>query len=101
MVSSTDSVRASEGPTADCSVANPQENLIAALNACLTVGYVAQCAVRGITLESLAIETNGEMDLRGYLESIVPCRRATRISATPSASRVTAQKNSSPRSTRR
>ena len=36
--------------------ANPQEHLIAALNACMTVGYVAQCAVRGITLESLAIE---------------------------------------------
>jgi hypothetical protein len=28
--------------------ANPQEHLIAALNACMTVGYVAQCAVRGI-----------------------------------------------------
>src|SRR5205085_775230 len=27
--------------------ANPQEHLIAALNACMTVGYVAQCAVRG------------------------------------------------------
>jgi uncharacterized OsmC-like protein len=49
------------------SFANPQEHLIAALNACMTVGYVAQCAVRGITLESLAIETNGEIDLRGFL----------------------------------
>src|SRR5438309_3699294 len=47
--------------------ANPQEHLIAALNACMTVGYVAQCAVRGIILESLAIETNGEIDLRGFL----------------------------------
>jgi uncharacterized OsmC-like protein len=47
--------------------ANPQEHLIAALNACMTVGYVAQCAVRGITLESLAIETQGEIDLRGFL----------------------------------
>src|SRR5947207_16004483 len=35
--------------------ANPQEHLIAALNACMIVGYVAQCAVRGITLESLEI----------------------------------------------
>jgi hypothetical protein len=33
----------------------------------MTVGYVAQCAVRGITLESLAIETEGEIDLRGFL----------------------------------
>ena len=47
--------------------ANPQEHLIAALNACMTVGYVAQCAVRGITLESLAIATDGEIDLRGFL----------------------------------
>ena len=47
--------------------ANPQEHLIAALNACMTVGYVAQCAVRGITLESLTIETDGAIDLRGFL----------------------------------
>ena len=47
--------------------ANPQEHLIAALNACMMVGYVAQCAVRGIVLESLAIETEGEIDLRGFL----------------------------------
>ena len=47
--------------------ANPQEHLLAALNACMTVGYVAQCAVRGITLDSLKIETEGEIDLRGFL----------------------------------
>ena len=47
--------------------ANPQEYLIAALNACMTVGYVAQCALRGITLTRLAIETEGEIDLRGFL----------------------------------
>jgi len=47
--------------------ANPQEYLFAALNACMTVGYVAQCAVRGITLESLEIETEGKIDLRGFL----------------------------------
>jgi len=47
--------------------ANPQEYLISALNACMTVGYVAQCAVRGIVLESLEIETEGEIDLRGFL----------------------------------
>src|SRR5438477_10580355 len=54
--------------------ANPQEHLMAALNACMTVGYVAQCAVRGITLESLEIETDGEIDLRGFLDidSAVP-----------------------------
>ena len=47
--------------------ANPQEHLLAALNACMTVGYVAQCAMRGITLERLEIETTGEIDLRGFL----------------------------------
>src|SRR3954452_13836668 len=54
--------------------ANPQEHLLAALNACMTVGYVAQCAVRGITLERLEIETDGEIDLRGFfgLDPAVP-----------------------------
>lgn len=47
--------------------ANPQEHLIAALNACMTVGYVAQCSIRGIELESLSIETSGDIDLRGFL----------------------------------
>ena len=47
--------------------ANPQEHLLAALNACMMVGYVAQCAVRGITLESLEIQTDGDIDLRGFL----------------------------------
>jgi uncharacterized OsmC-like protein len=46
--------------------ANPQEFLLAALNACMTVGYVAQCALRGITIESLEIETTGKIDLRGF-----------------------------------
>jgi uncharacterized OsmC-like protein len=47
--------------------ANPQEYLLAALNGCMMVGYVAQCALRGITLEKLEIETHGEIDLRGFL----------------------------------
>src|ERR1700738_2030517 len=47
--------------------ANPQEHLLAALNACITVGYVAQCAVRGITLETREMKTEGEIDLRGFL----------------------------------
>jgi hypothetical protein len=33
----------------------------------VTVGFVAQCALRGITLEGLEIETVGEIDLRGFL----------------------------------
>ncbi len=47
--------------------ANPQEYLLAALNACIMVGYVAQCAMRGINLENLEIETEGDIDLRGFL----------------------------------
>lgn len=46
---------------------NPQEHLLAALNACMTVGYVAQCTLRGIVLERLEIETHGDIDLRGFL----------------------------------
>lgn len=46
---------------------NPQELLMAALNACMTVGYVAGAAMQGITLERLEIETTGQLDLRGFL----------------------------------
>ena len=45
---------------------NPQELLMAALNACMTVGYVAGAAKRGITLSKLEIETKGTLDLRGF-----------------------------------
>lgn len=57
------------------SAPNPQELLMAALNACLTVGYVANAAAMGITVHSLEIETDGELDLRGFLgldESVNP-----------------------------
>ena len=47
--------------------ANPQEYLLAALNACMMVGYVANAALRGITLEALEIETSGTLDLLGFL----------------------------------
>jgi uncharacterized OsmC-like protein len=46
---------------------NPQELLMAALNACITVGYVAGAAAKGITLHKLEIETAGALDLRGFL----------------------------------
>ena len=55
--------------------ANPQEMLMAALNACVMVGYVAGASVNGITLEKLELETRGELDLRGFLgidESVSP-----------------------------
>jgi uncharacterized OsmC-like protein len=46
---------------------NPQEYLLAALNACMVVGYSAACAHQGIELEELRIETEGDIDLRGFL----------------------------------
>jgi uncharacterized OsmC-like protein len=46
---------------------NPQELLMAAFNACITVGYVAGASLKGITLDSLEIRTTGELDLRGFL----------------------------------
>lgn len=47
--------------------ANPQELLLAALNACVTATYAAHAAVMGITLTSLSIRTKGTLDLRGFL----------------------------------
>jgi uncharacterized OsmC-like protein len=47
--------------------ANPQELLMAALNACMSVGYAANAAAMGIKLDSLEIETEGTLDLRGFL----------------------------------
>ena len=40
---------------------------MSAVNACMMVGYVAQASVRGIVLDSCRIETEGELDLRGFL----------------------------------
>src|SRR5262245_1173476 len=46
---------------------NPQELLMAAFNACIMVGYVANAAVMGVTLKNVEIETDGELNLRGFL----------------------------------
>jgi uncharacterized OsmC-like protein len=54
---------------------NPQELLLAGLNACMTVGYAAVAATKGISIRSLEIETTGDLDLRGFLgldESVNP-----------------------------
>lgn len=55
--------------------ANPQEYLFAAINACLLATFVAACSVQGIALQSLEIETEGELDLRGFLgldKNVIP-----------------------------
>lgn len=57
------------------SAPNPQELLMAALNACMAVGYAANAAMMGIKIHSLEIETDGTLDLRGFLgidESVNP-----------------------------
>lgn len=55
--------------------ANPQEYLLAALNACMIVTYTAYCALEGIKLDELRIETDGDIDLRG-LFSLDPAVKA-------------------------
>ncbi|MGC3996340.1 MAG: OsmC family protein [Anaeromyxobacter sp.] len=47
--------------------ANPQEYLMAAFNSCMMVGYVALSSLEGIELESVEIESSGDIDLRGFL----------------------------------
>jgi uncharacterized OsmC-like protein len=49
------------------SAPNPQELLMAAVNACMMVGYVAGAATRGIRLDSVEIRTRGTLDLSGFL----------------------------------
>jgi Predicted redox protein, regulator of disulfide bond formation len=49
------------------SAPNPLELLLAAVNACLICGYVLDAMFQDITIESLEVETSGELDLRGLL----------------------------------
>lgn len=49
------------------SAPNPQELLMAAVNACMMVGYVAGAATKGIRLDLVEIRTRGTLDLRGFL----------------------------------
>lgn len=55
--------------------ANPQEYLMGALNACIMNTYVIAAAMKGIKLEAVEMETEGELDLRGFLgidKNIIP-----------------------------
>ena len=47
--------------------ANPVEHLLNALAACVTTSLVAHAAVKGIHIESLESELEGDIDLRGFL----------------------------------
>jgi uncharacterized OsmC-like protein len=46
---------------------NPQEALMAAFNACVMNTYVISAAMKGIKLDKVEMETEGELDLRGFL----------------------------------
>ena len=47
--------------------ANPVEHLLHALASCLTTSMVAHAAVRGIEIEEVESELEGDIDLRGFL----------------------------------
>lgn len=47
--------------------ANPVEHLLHALASCLTTSMVAHAAVRGIAIDELESEFEGDIDLRGFL----------------------------------
>lgn len=55
--------------------ANPQEYLMGAMNACILNTYVIAAAMKGIKLEKVVMETEGELDLRGFLgidKNVIP-----------------------------
>ena len=47
--------------------ANPVEHLLHALASCLTTSMVAHAAVRGIDIDEMESELEGDIDLRGFL----------------------------------
>jgi uncharacterized OsmC-like protein len=47
--------------------ANPVEHLLNALAACVTTSMVAHAAVRGIQIQALESQLEGDIDLRGFL----------------------------------
>lgn len=47
--------------------ANPVEHLLNALAACVTTSMVAHAAVRGIEIEAIESQLDGDIDLRGFL----------------------------------
>lgn len=47
--------------------ANPVEHLLNSLAGCLTTSIVAHAAVRGIQIEGLESQVEGDIDLRGFL----------------------------------
>lgn len=46
---------------------NPVEQLLAALGNCLAVGYAANATAAGVTIDSLRVELEGDLDLHTFL----------------------------------
>ena len=46
---------------------NPQELLLSGLGSCMMVAFVAGATAEGISLESVKIDFNGTLDLRGFM----------------------------------
>lgn len=46
---------------------NPQMVLFAAINACVLNTFIVNASARGITVESVEMDIDGELDLRGFL----------------------------------
>ena len=46
---------------------NPQEYLLGGLAGCMAVTFIAGATLMGIRLESLTLEIDGELDLKGFL----------------------------------
>ncbi len=46
---------------------NPVEMVLQAYGACLSIGYAMNAAVRGIRIDDITIELDGEIDLPGFL----------------------------------
>ena len=51
----------------DDAAPNPQEYLLAAMNACMLNTFVAACSLMGVTIQSLEMECSGDIDLRVVL----------------------------------
>jgi len=47
--------------------ANPQELLLSGLGACMMVSFLAGASAKGIQIETLEIDFDAELDLRGFL----------------------------------
>ncbi|MGE5893768.1 MAG: OsmC family protein [bacterium] len=47
--------------------ANPVEMVLQAYGACLSIGYAMNAAVRGIKIDDIKIDLEGEIDLPGFL----------------------------------